>query len=222
MRTINGVDVLTTIEELVEPTRTAVIVIDMQNEIVSAEGGYAKAGTDISNVAAIVPQIQRLLRAARELGVLITYAEFVHRNELGASLVDGPYMYCHRNATFVSDVVEGSWEAQTVDALAPQVGDIVIRKSRASAMYHTMLDDVLQTRGIWSLIITGCVTGGCVLQTAADARHHGYYAVIVRDCVAAYDLESHDRALMWMEGLCPVFNLDEVLAAWQKMGLLSS
>lgn len=219
MRTINGVDVLITIEESIDPTRTAVIVIDMQNENVSKEGGYAKAGTDVSKVAAIVPRIQRLLRAARSIGVLVTFAEFIHRNKLGVSLMDGPNLYHHRHATFVSDVVEGSWESQTVDELAPQVGDIVIHKSRSGAMYHTALDDLLRTRRIRSLIITGTLTEGCVLHTAVDATQRGYYPVIVRDCVSSYEAKSHELALAWMETRFSMFNSDKVLVTWRKMKL---
>ena len=222
MKTINDVEILTTIEELVDPARSAVIVIDLQNEEVSAGGGYAKTGADTSNLVAIVPGIQRLLAAARSLDVLVTYAEFIHRNSLGATLMNGPNVYCHRNSSWVSDVVEDTWEAQTVDELAPQAGDIIIRKSRASAMYHTRLDDALSTRGIRSLIITGCATGGCVMMTAVDAMHHGYYPVVVRDGVATYSLESHKRALAWMEGQFPTYNLDEILAAWGKTGLPSA
>ena len=217
MRTINGVDVLTTLEELVDPARTAVLVIDMQNEVISEEGPYAKRGTDVSNLAAIVPRIQRLLAAARSASLLITYPEFVHRNKLGVTLMNGPSLYCHRDATFTADTVEGTWEAQTVDELAPRAGDIVIRKSRASAVYHTAFYDVLRTRGIRSLVITGCATGGCVLMTGVEAMHHGFYPVVVRDCVASFNLESHNQALKWMEGQFPVFSLDEVLATWREM-----
>jgi nicotinamidase-related amidase len=218
VKEINGVRVLTTIEELVDPARTAVIVIDMQNEIVASQGTYSEAGADVSNVAAIVPGIGRLLAAAREMGVLVTYAEFVHRNALDASLMDGPNVYCHHGASFVSDVVEGTWEAETVGELAPQAGDVVIRKSRGSAMYHTALDDILQARGIRSLIVTGTSTSGCVLFTAVDAMHGGYYPVIVRDCVGSYNREGHDRALTWMETKFPAFDLAEILAAWRVMG----
>ena len=224
MRTINGVEVLTTIEELVDPPRTAVLVIDMQNEIVSERGGYARAGTDVSPVAAIVPPIQRLLAAARGRGVLVTYAEFVMRNELGVTLMDGPGLYHLRHAAFTSDVVAGTWEARTVDALAPQQGDVVIRKSRGSAMYRTPLGDLLRARGIRSLVLTGAITEGCVLRTAVDAQQRGYYAVVLRDCVGSYDVVGsgdgggHDRALAWMETRFPVFDAAEVIAAWQGQG----
>ena len=223
MRIITDIEVLTTIEELIDPSRTAVMVIDMQNNIVrnisSNEGDVdPKASASLDNLTRIIPSIQRLLAAARSVGLPILYAEFIHRNKLGASLMDGPNQYCHRKAREVASLVEGTWEAQTVEELAPREGDIVFRKSRGSAMYHTMLDDVLKARGIRSLILTGCLTSGCVLFTAVDAMNYGYYPVVLRDCIGNYDVEDHNRALNWMETKFPVFYLDEILTAWQTMG----
>jgi ureidoacrylate peracid hydrolase len=214
MEIVNGVEVLTTIEELVDPTRTAVIVVDMQNEIAAKGGGYAKHGSGVSHRASIVPGIQRLLTSARQAGVLVIYAEFIHRNKQGVTLMNGPNVCCHRGKTFVSDVIEGTWEAQTVDALAPQGGDVVIRKSRGSAMYHTPLDDILHTHGMRSLVITGTSTGGCVLYTAMDTAHRGYYPVIVRDCVSPQDSEGQFGALAWMARVYYAFDSEEVMSMW--------
>lgn len=220
MRLINGVEVLTTIEELVDPGRTAVIVIDMQNQVVSEvtgpEAAHTKRKGDVANVAAIIPRIRRLLLEARSKGLPIIYAELIQRNRFGAPLVKGPTRYCHRDATSITEMVEGTWEAQTVDELAPQPGDFVISKSWSSVMYHTPLDDILKTRSIHSLVITGAITGGCVLMSAVDVQHYGYYPVVVRDCVGSYDLESHDLALRWMESVFPIFHSDEVIAVWHK------
>lgn len=74
MKTINGVDVLTTIDELVNPRQSAVIVIDMQNSTVSRQGSYARLGRDVSPVTAIVSAVRHLIDAARRAGILITYA----------------------------------------------------------------------------------------------------------------------------------------------------
>ena len=101
MKTIHGVEVLTEIEELVDPASTAMIVIDMQNEEVSEEGKYATDGeTDVSPARAIIPNIQRLLDAARGAGVLVTYAEFIHSSRDGVILMDGPSYFVHRDDDF--------------------------------------------------------------------------------------------------------------------------
>ena len=75
---------------------------------------------------------------------------------------------------------------------------------------------MLRTRGIRSLIITGVVTGGCVLMTAGGAMHHGYYPVVISDCVGEYDVASHELALRWMGTCFPACRSDEVIAAWRR------
>ena len=75
MKTIHGVQVLTTIEELVDPSYTAMIVIDMQNGAGSERGKHAtEKRTDTSPNAAIIPNIQRLLDAARRVGVSVLFS----------------------------------------------------------------------------------------------------------------------------------------------------
>ena len=219
MQRINGIEVLTTVEELVVPTQTAVIVIDMQNYAISAQGGPARAGEDISQLVAMAPRLQNLLHSAREAGVLVTYAEHIMQNSLGANLSAAPMLYQLqlRPVRYVTHVVEGTWEAQTIDELAPQVGDVVVRKATAhggSALYKTVLDDVFRMRGITSLIVAGQVTDGCVLRTAVDALQYSYYPIIVRECVGSMFQQSHKAALAWMETRFPMFDLDEVLTTW--------
>ena len=134
MKRVIGVDVLTTVEELAAPGRTAVLVVDVQNACFSSVGGFegdgSDGGADIANMTPIIPRIGRLLEAARARDILVVYTEFIHRNALGVTLMDGPNNYCVRNNPDQPDVVEGSWAAGTVDELAPQEGDVVVIKSR--------------------------------------------------------------------------------------------
>ena len=221
MQQINGVEVLTTVDELVAPTQTAIIIIDMQNYAISAQGGPARAGEDISQLVAMTPHLQSLLQAAREAGVLVTYAEHIMQNSLGANLSAAPMLYQLqlRPVRYVTHVVEGTWEAQTIDELAPQASDIIVRKATAhggSALYKTILDDVFRLRDIRSVIVAGQVTDGCVLRTAVDALQHSYYPIIVRECVGSMFQKSHEAALAWMETRFPMFDLDEVLTTWRS------
>ena len=213
MRIINGTEVLTTTEELVLPAQTAVLVIDMQNGIVHRSGSCPVG----SLLGEIIPRLQRLLTAARAARVLVTYAEFVHADARGTSLVDGPNLFCHRNKENVMSLAEDQREARTIDELAPQPGDLVIRKNRASAFSYTTLDAYLKARGIRSVLITGTSTRGCVLMTAVDAQMHGYYPVVLRDCVATGSPQAQEGALAWMVSEMAVLNSSEVLSNWEHL-----
>jgi nicotinamidase-related amidase len=222
MKIVNDVEVLTTIQELVHSAHSAVLVIDMQNgglkTLTYEEPGFERSGTQVSNLAAIVPNLQRLLIAARNAGIFVAYAEWIDRSKDGVPLVNGPHLYCHRDDVEPPNVIEDSWESQTVGELAPQPGDYAFRKSWSSAFHHTGLDDVLRRRNIRSVITVGCITGGCVLKSAVDASHHNYYPVLVRDCVGSYNQESHDLALKWLETKFPVFDREEIEATWLRYG----
>jgi nicotinamidase-related amidase len=213
---INDVEIFDTAAELLHPRHTALLVIDMQNETASLRGGYAQHGYDLSGIRNIIPTIQGLLGAARELQIPVVYTEFVHRDRRGVSQMDGPCVYLHRNEAWVSDVKEGTWEAQTLDELAPAPSDYVLQKSRASALYGTYLDNILRHHGIRTMVLTGCLTDGCVLRTAVHATECGYYTAVVRDGVGSLTAEKHALGLRFMEMKFPAFSSQEVSSTWKS------
>ena len=224
MRVVNGIEVLDEIEELVAPEHTAIIVVDMQNLVASEQGPFAAKGAEyIGHVREIVPRIERLLNAARSAGVLVLYAEVVHRDRRGVMLADGPnYYYAGPNPPVGFDIREGTWDAQTIDELAPQDGDVVFLKYRFSSFAGTGLDMVLRGRGIRSLVITGTGTTGCITHTFAAAQMNGYYPIVVPDAVAnggapdSQAREEHERSVKWFAGSAPTFNSDEIVSVWQE------
>ena len=214
MLRVNDVDVFDTAEELLDPKHTALLVIDMQNEMGSDKGGYAKNGYDNSRILSVIPAIQKVLEAGRRAKLPIIYTEFIHRNRDGTTRMDGPNVYMHRKAHWISDVVEGSWEAKTLDELAPQPGDVVLQKSRASAARDTELDSILKKRHIQCVVLTGCLTDGCILKTAADMSERGYYCVVVTDAVETLDKQKHDIGMRFIEIKFPIFSSDEIVKSW--------
>lgn len=220
-KVVNSVHVLTELDELVDPTCTAVIVIDMQNEIVSTEGGYrrdpqsSKPNPANHRVAPEFSQqvaaLHSLLKAARALEVPVIYAEYVHRAEDGQPLVRGPEVWCHRDSQWVSSVVKGSWEAQTVAELAPQAGELVVFKSCSNSFSQPSLDSYLKAQKIKCLLCTGTAGGGCVFATAMGAMEHGYYPVIVRDCVDQPEAVASNL----IAGRFPSFASKDIRTSWR-------
>ena len=220
MKTIHGVEMPTTLAEWADPDYSALIVVDMQNEIWSPKGGYSRnTDSEPSETAPVIREIQRLLEAARRAGALVVYAEYVHRNRLGANLMDGPNYATHRNADWVSCVTEGTWEAQTIDELAPQEGEFVFTKSRGSSFKSTNMDDVLRTRGIRTLVLTGCATGGCVMSTHIGALSNGYYPLLVTDAISP---ENQQQWTEWMQSMGPSCTAEQLVKCWQETGRKSS
>lgn len=177
-----------------DPARTAVIVVDMQNDFVAPGGMFDAAGIDISGGRATIEPIRRTLAAGRAAGVAVVYLRMEFRadfSDLGAA--DSPNAIKHRflgvgprddGAPTSSMLVRGTWNTAIVDELAPEAGDIVVSKQRFSGFYNTELDTILRGRGVRSLILTGVTTSICVDSTLRDAAFRDYQCLLLEDCCA--------------------------------------
>ena len=166
-------------EVRVNPGRTALIVVDMQNDFVK-EGGTLV----VPDAEGTIPAIQSLLALARGSGMKVVFTQDTHGQ-------DDPEW-----TMWPAHVREDSWGWRIVDELAPQEGELVIRKVRYDAFYGTHLDHFLRLWGVDTLIICGTVANICVHYTAASAALRWYDVIIPKDATSAlfpFDLESSLR-----------------------------
>ena len=163
----------------VDPARTALLVVDMQNDFVREGGGLL-----VPSSAATIPAIRALLELARAHGMRIVFSQDTHREG------DPEWRIWPEHAR------EGSWGWEIVDELAPARNDVVLRKPRYDAFYGTPLDHLLRLWGVDTLVICGAVANIGVHYTAASAALRWYEVVIPRDAISAldpFDLESSLR-----------------------------
>jgi ureidoacrylate peracid hydrolase len=202
----------------IEPSKTAVVVVDMQNDF-GAEGGmFEQAGIDISGIQATVTPISRVLAAARRNGIKVVYLKMGFRSDLSdAGLPDSPNWLKHLPLRVGETVVapDGSesrvlirdcWSTDILDELAPEEEDVVLYKHRYSGFFETDLDAVLRKDAIDSLIFTGCTTSVCVESTIRDAMFRDYHCLLLEDCTAepvGNDLPrtNHDASLLTIQVL---------------------
>jgi ureidoacrylate peracid hydrolase len=176
--------------------RTAVVVVDMQNDFASPGGMFARAGVDVRAIQAIVPPMAALLDAARAAGVVVVYLKMGFRPDLGdAGAPDSPTWVKHLpfevglevtapDGTPSRILVRDTWNTDIVDELAPRDGDLVVDKNRYSGFYGTELDDLLRAREVETLVVVGATTSVCVESTVRDATFRDYRCLVVEDCVA--------------------------------------
>jgi nicotinamidase-related amidase len=166
-------------EVVVDPARTALVVIDMQNDFVKRGGGLL-----IPDAEATVPAIRRLLDLARASGIRVVFSQDTHRQ--GDPEWEVWPEHCG----------EGTWGWEIVAELAPDADDTVIRKIRYDAFYGTPLDHLLRLWGVDTLVICGTVANIAVHYTAFSAALRRYQVVVPRDAVSAlepFDLEASLR-----------------------------
>ncbi len=178
----------------VDFSRSAIVIVDMQNAFVKKGGTLDLAGVDVSDAARVVGVIRHVLDAARPAGVPIVHLQVGYKPDL--SDAGGPrspnyhketamHLMCARPDLKGKLLTEGSWDFAVVDELAPQPGDLVVTKTRYSGFAGTTLDSQLRVRGIQYLFFAGIATNVCVESTLRDAYFLDYWPVLLRDATMA-------------------------------------
>jgi nicotinamidase-related amidase len=224
MLTIRGAQVRETLDELVEPGSTALVVIDLQNDFCHPDGSFAAAGADISAYPAIVPTVASLVEAARAAGVMIIWVRVTSvQTELFQSPAQLRFELRMKNTYGRSDQPEfdfampGTWGHEFLEGLGYRDGDAVVDKRRSSGFAGTDLDMLLRSNGIESIVVTGCTTEGCVDSTIRDAVSRDYYVTLVRDGVASDDQSLHEAAMhVLMAYRCDHAMSAEIAQSWSQ------
>ena len=216
MRTVNGREIYSTIEEILAPAHTALVIVDMQNDMCHPEGWFSQQGRDGGPIRSVVPQIARLLEAARSAGALPV---FIEQTTLPGNLSDPPgwlYFKTRDGRARTDYTLEDTWGQEVLRELSPRADEPIVKKNRPSAFHDTNLDIVLRSCGIESVLITGCVTQGCVLATTLGASFSGYYTVLARDSVQSHNQHQHEIALQFLGSRYDLVGHDEVIRVWQS------
>lgn len=218
---VHGKVVPTELSELVDPSYTALLVIDMQNDFCSAGGASDRGGDSLSMYPEVIGRTAGVLRAARSRGVPVLFARMV---ALPDGQSDSPAWIRLRmragraqpaDGTAWTFTVDGTWGADFVAALRPEPGERVVTKYRSSALHGTDLDTLLRSNGVRTLVITGCTTEGCVESTIRDAVMHDYFTVLLSDCVGSDDQALHQASMRVMTAYrTDVATSAELIEAW--------
>src|SRR4029079_8675470 len=180
----------------IDPSTTAVILIEYQNDFTSEGGVLHGAVEEVMNKTNMLDHTHEVVDAARSAGATvmhapITFAEGYHE------LSSHPYGIL-KGVVDGNAFVKGSWGAAIVDELAPADGDIVIEGKRGLDTFaSTNLDFILRSKGIKTLVLGGFLTNCCVESTMRSGYENGYKVVTLSDCVAASSPEEHENALKY-------------------------
>ena len=174
----------------VEVSRTAVIVIDMQNAYASPGGYLDLAGFDISGAARVIANTKAVLEVARAAGMPVIYfqngwdADYVeaggpgspnfHKSNALKTMRERPEL----QGTLLA---KGTWDYDLVEDLKPQPGDIVLHKTRYSGFFNSQLDSTLRSRNIRNIVVVGIATNVCVESTLRDGFFLEYFGIVLED-----------------------------------------
>ena len=198
--------------DALDPRRTALLVIDMQNAFV-APG----APMEVPAARAIVAPINRLAAALRKRGVTVIWVS--HQNARDGRDWSGffdSFIAPGRRADAAAALSAGSELQKLFPELAVEKGDLRLAKNRYSAFIKNDFEQNLKQRGIDTLLIAGTKTNVCCECTARDAMMLDYKVVLLSDCTAALSDEEQRATL---ENVIQQFG--DVRSADEALALLS-
>ena len=144
--------ILQNLEDRLIPAHTALIIIDMQKDFCVDGFATSRAGRPLDAAKGIIPNIQKLLSAARSTAVVVVHVGFWteadHRSD------SGPWLAQRRRATYASDkiAIAGTEGAEFIDELTPRDDEFIIHKHRYNAFNGTDLDMMLKARNIKTVV----------------------------------------------------------------------
>ena len=180
-------------EQPFEPSTTAILIVDLQNDFLHAKGAYGRSGTSSPDIAKLPSKVKPLLDVVREAGGWIISTQF--------TLVPGkkgePFISEHlkklRPFLTKGDFMPSGWGHSLVEELQP--ADIIIEKVAYSAFYQSRLDFAINRAGIKTLMVCGIVTNGGVASTVRDAHVRDIRTITLEDGCAAFSKKTHDVSI---------------------------
>ncbi len=201
----------------VDPAKTAVLILDLQNEVIHEKGAFSGTGAAAHALEqGVVANAARLASAARSAGSPVIHVH--HQRSVGAdsgadSKQNAPLW---RNMA-AADAMGTDWAAAPHEGIEPDPADIVVHKQRVSAFFGTPLDIKLRGLGVEKVLVSGALTNLSVESTIRYGADLGYEMVLVEDACSSFDADWHRAAVEYaVAHLGEVATVDELVAALDK------
>jgi nicotinamidase-related amidase len=192
--------------------KTALVIIDLQNDFLDAKGAYARGG-DTNPPALLLPaRVAEVARALKAVGGLVVASQFTLWPDASGEPMVSPHLKALRPYLKKGDFAPGSWGQANVDALTGLV-DATVSKVAYSAFFNTQLDWVLRRAGIDTVAVCGIVTNGGVASTVRDAHMRDYRTLVLADGCAAFGEERHQTSLADMRNVAEVTDCTAFIAS---------
>lgn len=202
----------------IDLARSAIVVIDMQNDFCAKGGWVDHLGIDYAPDRRPIAPLQALLPALRQAGLPVIWVNWGNRPDLANMPPNQIHLYKPAGTGIgLGDPLPGSgaavlqkdsWAAAVVDELEQKPEDIKVDKYRISGFWDTPLDSILRNLDIRTILFAGVNTDQCVLHSLTDANFLGYGCVLVEDCCATTSPDFCSEATVWNVKKCFGFVTD--------------
>ncbi len=214
MITYKGRQIPETLEEIVAPKHTALIIHEIFNDLCAKGGVFDKLGRRVE-VEKILSPVLALLDAAREKGVKVIYVRYTNFPDY--SNMNDPLALKYYDRILAKTVIpiDGTWGWENLAAVAPQEGEPIIKKLRVDCFEQTNLDMILRSNGIRTFVIVGLGAEVGIVPTVSTGQNLGYFCVAPEDCMGAVDPSKIDVAKRFIGRYASMPKASEILKVWE-------
>jgi len=176
-----------------DPKATALLVQDLQNDVMIEGGAFADSGApQHAKDQNVVENVKRLAAAARSAGVQVIHVWYLVEEGAPGLKLNAPLF---QGVKDTNALVRGTWGAAPADGLEPQAGDHVVEKMRMSGWQGTRLETLLAGLGVDTIVVTGAWTNMSIEHTARTGADKGFTMVVPEDCCSTMNADWHNASI---------------------------
>lgn len=176
-----------------DPGRSALIIQDLQNDVIIEGGAFADSGAPAHATSQnVVENVRGLAETCRSAGVPVIHVWYIVEKGATGLRQNAPLFQGVKES---DALVRGTWGAAPAEGLEPRDGDHVVEKMRMNAFYETRLDILLRGLGVETVVVTGAWTNMSIEHTARHGADAGYEMVVASDGTSTVDEEWQRAAL---------------------------
>ncbi len=205
-------DLMLVDELALDPVRAALVIQDLQNDVIIEGGAFAESGAPAhAKEQNVVANVASLAEACRAKGIPVIYVWYIVEEGAPGLKLNAPLFNGVKDA---NALVRGTWGAAPVDGLEPKPGDHVVEKMRMSGWQGTRLQNLLDGLGCDTVIVTGAWTNMSIEHTARTGADMGFSMIVPEDCCSTVDADWHAAAINFaLQNVCQPTSAAAVKAA---------
>ena len=194
------------------PKRCALIVQDLQNDVIISRGAFAASGSPKhAKQQNVVENVMKLAAVCRKKGIPVIHVWYIVERGAPGLKVNAPLFQALKDT---KALVRGTWGAKPAKGLEPKKGDFVVEKMRMSAWQGTKLETLVVGLGRDTIIVTGAWTNMSIEHTSRTGADMGYKMVVPEDCCSTMNADWHNASINFaLQNVATVTDCAEVIEA---------
>jgi gluconolactonase len=196
----------------IDPKRAALIIQDMQNDVIAEGGAFADSGAPLHAAEQnVVENCRRLADACRKAGIPVIHVWYVVEDGARGLKLNAPLF---EGVESTAALVKGAWGAEPVPGLERQDGDFLVEKMRMSGWQDTILESLLRGLERDQVIVTGAWTNMSIEHTARTGADKGYFMFVPEDCCSTMNADWHNASINYaLQNVSTVTSCDALVDA---------